>query len=98
MVPFQHGQHYSVRAFERIEIVPVRKILAGGGRLSRHRSRPLDISVDHALFAGLVECDGEFVAVDGGDVAVAEFLVEDAVAAGVMRGAGIAGLHGIGLR
>jgi hypothetical protein len=31
------------------------------------------------LLAGLVELDGQLVAVDGGDVAVAEFLVEDAV-------------------
>jgi hypothetical protein len=43
-------------------------------------SRPLDETIHHALLARLVELDGELVAVDGGDVAVAEFLVEDAVA------------------
>src|SRR5690606_7643341 len=39
-----------------------------------------DEAVEHALLAGLVEIDGQLVAVDAGDVAVAEFLVEDAVA------------------
>ena len=43
-------------------------------------SRPLHETIHHALLPRLVELDGELVAVDGGDVAVAEFLVEDAVA------------------
>ena len=43
-------------------------------------SHPLDITIHHALFAGAVELDGQLVAVDRGDVAVAEFLVKDAVA------------------
>src|SRR5262245_63542989 len=45
-------------------------------------SHPLDETIHHPLLAGLVEGDGELVAVDGGDVAVAEFLVEYAVADG----------------
>ena len=49
-------------------------------------SRPLHKTIHHALLAGLVEMDGELVAVDGGDVAVAEFLVEDAGADGEGRG------------
>src|SRR5215470_6935818 len=43
-------------------------------------SHPLDVFVEHPLLAGLVELHHELVAVDGGDVAVAEFLVEYAVA------------------
>jgi len=43
-------------------------------------SHPLDKTIHHALLARLVELDGELVAVDGGDVAVAEFLVKDAIA------------------
>ncbi len=43
---------------------------------SHRRDKP----VQHAFLAGLVEVDGQLVAFDGGDVAVAEFLVEDAVA------------------
>jgi len=47
----------------------------------RHRpSHPLDKTIHHALLAGAVELDGELVAVDRGDVAVAEFLVKHAVA------------------
>ena len=34
--------------------------------------------IEHAFFAGFVEVDGELVAIDRGDAAVAEFLVEDA--------------------
>src|SRR5687768_7544972 len=40
----------------------------------------LDEAVEHLLLAGLVEVDGELVAFDGRDVAVAEFLVEHPVA------------------
>src|SRR5262249_39848100 len=47
---------------------------------ARRRSHPLHETIDHPLLPRLVELDGELVAVDGGDVAVAEFLVEDAVA------------------
>jgi hypothetical protein len=47
----------------------------------RHRlSHPLDKTIHHALLAGAVELNRQLVAVDRGDVAVAEFLVEDAVA------------------
>src|SRR5437763_259795 len=49
-------------------------------------SRPFDEAVDDALLARFVELDGELVAVDEGDVAVAEFLVEDALADRERRG------------
>jgi len=55
-------------------------------------SHPLHETIHHALLAGFVEVDGQLVAVDGGDVAVAEFLVEDAVAEG--EGGGGAGGFG----
>ena len=48
----------------------------------RRLSHPLHKTIHHALLAGLVELNRQLVAVDGGDVAVAEFLVEDAVAEG----------------
>src|SRR5438309_3968309 len=48
----------------------------------RESSHPLYETVHHALLAGAVEGDGELVAVDRDHVAVAEFLVEDAVAGG----------------
>ena len=41
---------------------------------------PLDEAVDDVFFAGFFEVDGEFVAFDGGNGAVAEFVVEDAFA------------------
>src|ERR1700744_4408468 len=47
-----------------------------GGETSSHR---LDKPVDHLLLAGLVEGDGELVAIDLDDMAVAKFLVEDAL-------------------
>jgi hypothetical protein len=43
-------------------------------------SHPLDKTIDHALLAGAVELNRQLVAVDRGDVAVAEFLMKDAVA------------------
>src|SRR4029077_18277500 len=43
-------------------------------------SPPLHKTIHHALLAGAVELDGELVAVDRGDVAVAEFLMKDALA------------------
>ena len=43
---------------------------------------PLDKTIHHALLAGLVEADGELVAVHQSDVAVAEFLVKHAIAEG----------------
>ena len=46
----------------------------------RRLSHPLDECIHHALLAGLVELNRQLVAVDGDDVAVAEFLVEHAVA------------------
>jgi hypothetical protein len=49
---------------------------------TRSRSHPLHKTIHYALLAGLVELNRQLVAVDGGDVAVAEFLVEDAVAEG----------------
>src|SRR5205085_9896011 len=42
-------------------------------------SRPLHKTIDHLFLAGLLEGDGELVAVDLHDMAVAEFLVEHAV-------------------
>src|SRR5215475_12637988 len=47
---------------------------------------PFDKRVDHALLARLVESDEELVAFDRDDVAVAEFLVEHALADAVRRG------------
>jgi hypothetical protein len=41
-------------------------------------SHPLHKAIHHSLFAGVVEPDGQLVAVHGGDVAVAEFLVKHA--------------------
>src|SRR3974390_2960182 len=43
-------------------------------------SYPLHKTINYALFAGLVEADGQLVAVDRGDVAVAELLVKHALA------------------
>lgn len=43
-------------------------------------SNPLHEALDHFLHAGLFEVDREFGAVDFGDAAVAEFVVEDALA------------------
>ena len=40
---------------------------------------PLDETIDHLLLAGLLKRDGELVAVDLHHIAIAEFLVEDAV-------------------
>src|SRR5690349_10757611 len=48
-------------------------------RGDRALSHPLHKTVDHLLLAGLVEGDGELVAVDLHHMAIAEFLVEDAV-------------------
>jgi hypothetical protein len=56
------------------------------GRL--YSSRPpaalnsADESVQDLFLAGLVKIDGQLVAVDGGDVAVAELLMKNAVADG----------------
>lgn len=41
---------------------------------------PFDEAIHDVFFAGFFEVDGEFVAFDGGDDAVAEFVVEDAFA------------------
>src|ERR1019366_7725438 len=49
-------------------------------------SRPLDEAIDHLLFAGLLERDGELVAVDFHDVAVTEFLVKHPVVQRKFRG------------
>src|SRR5687767_317841 len=54
------------------------------------RSRPLDEAVEDAFLAGLVEVDGELVAVHPDDLAIAEFLVENALARG--EGAGTLGI------
>src|SRR6202451_3152652 len=43
-------------------------------------SHPLHKTIHHPLLPGPIELDRQLVAVDGGDDAVAEFLVEDAVA------------------
>src|SRR5579871_3711790 len=47
--------------------------------------RPLHKAIDHLLLASLVEGDGELVAIDFHHMAVAEFLVEDAVVEGKFR-------------
>src|SRR6185312_5916618 len=64
----------------------------------RWPSRPCHELVDHLLLACLVEVDGELVALDMSDAPIAEFLMEDAFAARELRGAGVGGLHRIGLR
>ena len=51
-------------------------------------SHPLHKTIHHALLARLVELDGQLVAVDGGDVAVAELDVKHPVADCELRGAG----------
>ncbi len=51
-------------------------------KCARESSHPLHKTIHHALLAGAVELNRELVAVDCRDVAVAEFLVEDAVAKG----------------
>src|SRR5471032_588680 len=48
--------------------------------------RPLDKTIDHLLLAGLLERDGELVAVDLHHLAVAEFLVKHAIAERELRG------------
>src|SRR5688572_4533668 len=45
-------------------------------------ARPIDEAVEHALLARLVEVDGELVAVDAHDAAIAEFLMKHAIARG----------------
>lgn len=50
-------------------------------RKSLGRARRDDEAIDHALLAGFLERHRQLVAFDGADAAVAEFLVEDAVAA-----------------
>ena len=45
-------------------------------------SNPLHKPIQHALLPGAVEFDRQLVALDLGDIAVAEFDVEDAVADG----------------
>src|SRR5581483_11058781 len=54
-------------------------------------------AVHNALAAGLVEVDGELVAVDLGDMAVAELLVEDALAQLEARARGRGGGHQLAL-
>src|SRR5580698_4340359 len=49
-------------------------------------SYPFDERIHHTLLARLVELDRQLVAVDRGDVTVAEFLVEHAVAGRERRG------------
>src|SRR5690348_1984730 len=61
------------------------------------RSRAFDEGVDHLLLAGLVEVDAELVAFYRRDVAVAELLMKDAVAARIERALRIARLDGVGL-
>src|SRR4030067_377765 len=51
-----------------------RFVLTGKGVFSH----PLDEAVDHLFLPGLVEIDGELVAVDLHHMAIAELLVEDA--------------------
>src|SRR5260370_39412369 len=55
-----------------------RKAGCGQTGLSK-KLRPLHKTIDHLLLAGLLERDGELVAVDLDHVTVAEFLVKDAV-------------------
>lgn len=43
-------------------------------------------SIQHALFAGTVEVDGQFIAFDRGNIAIAEFEVENTVADEEFRG------------
>ena len=54
--------------------------MAGSSPAMTGGSHLLHKTIHHALFAGVVELDGQLVAVHGGDVAVAEFLVKHALA------------------
>src|ERR1700732_4149635 len=72
---------------QRHEVGEVQQI--GTLRPLRNRSHPLDKTIDHLFLAGLFERDGELVAVDLHDVAVAELLVEPRVVQPKLRwGAG----------
>src|SRR6185295_20014299 len=64
---------------------------------SKGSSRPGHEGVDHSFLARLVEVDAELVAFDGGDDAIAEFLVEDALAAGIDRTLRVGGLDSVRL-
>src|SRR6202011_4904790 len=49
--------------------------IKGRPGMVRRASQPLHKTVDHLLLAGFFEGDGELVAIDLHDIAVAEFLV-----------------------
>src|SRR5688572_12837963 len=61
-------------------------------------SRQADEAVEHALAAGFLEIDLELVALDLGDLAIAELGVEDALADGDVGAAGIAEADRAGAR
>src|SRR6516164_8101014 len=82
-------------------------MIARGGRFRRfssmlsllkESSRPRHEIVDDALFAGLVEIDGELVAFHRAHAPVAEFLVENALAELVLGSGGVARLDRVRLR
>src|SRR5271165_834760 len=78
---------------QQLSILSARQqFIPWGGILPlRSPSRPLHEAVDNALLARPVEMDGELVAVNGGDIAVAEFLMKHALADDVV-GDGAGGL------
>jgi hypothetical protein len=59
---------------------PISVAAAGANPCARTASHPRNEAVHHLLLAGVVEVDDEFVAFHVGHIAVAEFLVEHAVA------------------
>jgi hypothetical protein len=55
------------------------------GTNAQSRSGSLDKAIDDPLLASFVEQDGELVAIDQQNVAIAELLVEDAIASSIGR-------------
>src|SRR5690606_9261332 len=60
--------------------------VAQGKRTNGRTSPALDEAVEHFFRPGLLEIDGELVALDGGDGAVAEFQVKHPLAQSIGRG------------
>src|ERR687898_371968 len=65
---------------EAIPLQPANYLTAVAKPAIRAPSHTLDERVHHPLLAGLVELNGELVAIHRDHVAVTEFLMEDAIA------------------
>src|SRR5882724_653010 len=70
----------------------------GGFEATTLPSRPYDEAVHHPFGAGLIEIDQQLVALNRDDPAIAEFLMEDALADGIGRRAGRSGGYDLRLR